>query len=281
MRPTPPAAPKSLLKIMSGRDRRRGVLLASIALAAAALLPAPQAFAYRPFEGTDAGVAALHKLEVEMAPLQYLRIGDERFLASPEVNVTYGAGSGFEFGAEARRLMLMNPDPDGAKPKIDEARLTAKRLLRPGSAQDKKGWSVAAEGSLLLPSAAQRRLGAGLLLVASQSWEDFALHVNGEVSKTRDGETGRLASLIGEGPSRWGVRPVAEAAWEGDTGEPTLRTLLLGLIWQTRAGLAMDLGYVFGYSDERVAELRLGVTWDRHVSGPRLPPVPLLPKVSR
>jgi hypothetical protein len=262
-----------MLPVRSSSPR---ILAALVLVAGWAALPL-HAFAYRPFEGTDAGVAALHKLEVEFSPLGYLHAGDERFLVSPQLSLTYGAGSQIEFGAEARRLVLMSPDADGAKPQIEDVRLTTKKLLRAGSAQDKRGLSLATEASLLIPTADQRRLGAGLLLVASQSWQDLAFHLNGEMSRTRDGETGRFASLIGEGPSRWGVRPIAEAALEGDQDEPTSHTLLLGVIWQTRAVVAMDLAYVFGYSDARIAEARAGITWNRHVSGPRLPTLPKVP----
>lgn len=240
--------------------------------------PAP-AHAYRPFTGDDAGVAGLHKLEVEFGPIGYLRAGAERQLIGPELAITYGAGSGIEFGAGARRLILMSPDAEGVNPTIDDIEITAKRLLKAGSLQDKEGLSLAAEGAVLIPSSSEHRFGVGLLLVASQSWEDLALHLNGEASKTRDGDAGRFVSLIAEGPARWGVRPVAEAAAERDGEEATVNTLLLGFIWETRSGLAMDLGYTLGYADERLAEFRAGVTWNRHVSGPRLPKLPsLLPK---
>jgi hypothetical protein len=219
-------------------------------------------------------VGALHR--VEFGPLGYRRTCDERQLISPELNIVYGAGSGFEFGAGARRLVLMSPDAEGASPTIDDIEIAAKKLLKAGSVQDKDGLSVAAEGVLLIPSSNEDRFGAGLLLIASQSWEDLALHLNGEASKTRDGDAGRFVSLIAEGPGRWGVRPVAEAAVERAGEEATLHTLLMGFIWETRSGLAMDLAYTLGYADERISEYRAGVTWNRHVSGPRLPKIPPL-----
>lgn len=252
-------------------------MLFIVALAAASLcLSPPLACAYRPFTGTDAGVAALHRLEVEFGPLGYLRTGDERQLIGPELNIVYGAGSGFEFGAGARRLVLMSPDAQDADPRIKDIELTAKKLLKAGSVQDNNGLSIAAEGVLLIPSSREHRFGAGLLLVASQSWENLALHLNGEASKARDGAAGRFAGLIAEGPGRWGVRPVAEAAVERDGEEATAHTLLMGFIWETRSGLAMDLGYTLGYADVRISEYRAGVTWNRHVSGPRLPKIPPL-----
>lgn len=239
--------------------------------AALLLLGTSPARAYRPFIGTDAGVASEDRLEVEFGPLGYTRTGDMRQLIAPEVELTYGAGSGYEFGAGARRLMLMNPDPDGAKPTIDDIELTATRLLRPGSVQDKKGVSLMAEATLLVPASTGDHFGVGLLLAASRIWADLALHLNGEVSRTREGDEGRFASLIAEGPDAWNVRPVAEASLEREGEETALRSLLLGVIWQTRNGLAMDFAFRTGYADERLSEFRSGITWNRHVSGPRMP----------
>jgi hypothetical protein len=257
-------------------------VLFTVALAAVSLFLRPSlACAYRPFTGTDAGVATLDKLEVEFGPLGYLRTGSERQLISPELNIVYGAGSGFEFGAGARRLVLMSPDAQDAHPRIDDIEIAAKKLLKAGSVQDKAGLSVAAEGVLLIPSSREHRFGAGLLLVASQSWENLALHLNGEASRTREGDAGRFVSLIAEGPGLWGVRPVSEAAVERVGEESTLHTLLMGFIWETRSGLAMDLGYTLGYADVRISEYRAGVTWNRHVSGPKLPRIPPLIHKSR
>jgi hypothetical protein len=78
---------------------RTGALASAIAL----MLILPEcAQAYRPFSGTDASVAEPRQLETEVGPLGYERVGEERLLVIPELEVTYGAGSGFEFGIEGR-----------------------------------------------------------------------------------------------------------------------------------------------------------------------------------
>jgi hypothetical protein len=235
------------------------------------LMSSPPAWAYRPFAGTDAGVAAVNKLEVEFGPMGYSRFGEERLLIAPELELTYGAGSGWEFAMEARGLTRMSPDPDAVKPTIDDIQLEVGRLLRAGSLQDKHGLSMLVEGDLLVPSTTRQRLGAGLLLAGSQAWQDAALHLSGGISKTPDRDSARFASLIAEGPDRWEVRPVAEASLEGEVGGTTLQSLLMGFIWQTKTGLAMDFAFRKGYSDQRLAEYRSGITWNRHVSGPRIP----------
>ena len=247
----------------------RFAVLFIAALAGGLLIPAP-ARAYRPFDGTDAGVASTRRLEVEFGPLGYVRTGSERLLVSPALNLTYGAGSGFEFGVEATRLMLMSPDADGAEQKIDDVELTAKKVLKNGSVQDKEGVSAALEGMLLLPTTDERKTGAGVQLSVSRSWEDLALHLNGQASRNRAGDNGRFASLIAEGPGWWGVRPVGELSWKREGDAPIFRAVLLGVIWQTRNGLAMDFAIRTGYADEHEVELRSGVTWNRHVSGPKI-----------
>jgi len=143
--------------------------------------------------------------------------------------------------------------------------------LRAGTLQDKGGLSVLVEGDLLVPSTTRQKLGAGLLLAGSQAWQDCRASSLRRNLETPDRDTARFASLIVEGPDRWEIRPVAEASLEGDLGETTLRALLMGLIWQTKTGLAMDFAFRMGYSDQRLVEYRSGITWNRHVSGPRMP----------
>jgi hypothetical protein len=56
------------------------------ALAAAAVLAgwSGAALAYRPFDGSDAAVAATGEIEIELGPVEYLREGAERTLFAPD-----------------------------------------------------------------------------------------------------------------------------------------------------------------------------------------------------
>src|SRR5437763_13726549 len=59
-------------------NRSAAIILACIAVA----LPRP-AFAYRPFDSTDAAVAAEGEMELELGPLGFLKTGADRFLVTP------------------------------------------------------------------------------------------------------------------------------------------------------------------------------------------------------
>ena len=60
------------------------------------------AFAYRPFDGTDAAVADPGEVEVELGPLGYLREGSERTLIAPALTLNYGITQGWEAVVEGQ-----------------------------------------------------------------------------------------------------------------------------------------------------------------------------------
>ena len=55
-------------------------IAAGIFFLCAALAMPPLAFAYRPFDSTDAAVAAKGEVELELGPLGFLKTGPDRFL---------------------------------------------------------------------------------------------------------------------------------------------------------------------------------------------------------
>jgi hypothetical protein len=245
--------------------------LVTLSLACALLVSSThRAWAYRPFDGTDAGVAAQRTLEIELGPLEYARAGDERRLIVPSLALTYGMGSGIEVGVAGRRWLLMSPDADGVKPAFDDIEASVSKLVRVGSNQDKSGVSIASEATLLFPGSGEKRFGQGFEVVASDSWDPLTLHLNAAIANTRTGAFGRFASAILEGPDYMHVRPVAELTWERAGEDPISRGLLLGLIWTTRTGLTVDFGVRTTKSDVDETEIRSGITWNRHVHGPRL-----------
>src|SRR6266403_2121172 len=79
-----------------------GRTVAAVASSALAILWCNDASAYRPFDGTDAAVAELDNIEIELGPAEYVRQGDERMLIAPNVRVNYGFAKGWEAVLEGK-----------------------------------------------------------------------------------------------------------------------------------------------------------------------------------
>jgi hypothetical protein len=88
----------------------------------------------------------------------------------------------------------------------------------------------------------------------------MSVHVNGALLTTHDHTLGGVAGAIVEGPSRWTIRPVAEAVLEENEGRTV--SALVGGIWQVRKNLALDAGWRIARADgATLRELRAGFTW--------------------
>ena len=71
---------------------------------------------------------------------------------------------------------------------------------------------------------------------------------------------GAVAGAIVEGPSRWAIRPVAEAVLNQDVD----RTVsgLVGGIWQVHHNLSLDAGWRIARTNgDTLREFRAGFTW--------------------
>jgi hypothetical protein len=94
----------------------------------------------------------------------------------------------------------------------------------------------------------------------SQRWSAVTVHVNGTLLITHEHTVGGSAGAIVEGPSKWLVRPVAEAVVEQDAGRT--RSGVVGAIWQVRHGLSVDAGWRVARADgATLREFRAGFTW--------------------
>jgi hypothetical protein len=219
--------------------------------------------AYRPFDGTDADVAAARELEFEVGPLNYERQNAENLLIVPALVLNYGFAPRWEAVLEGRNRW---PVQRSSRPEVEDVALSVKSLLREGSLQGQSGLSIAIETGVLLP-ASERRFGVQLAGIASLSSPALTLHFNlGNALLTSLDDT-VTASLIVEGPLAWRVRPVGEALVERDFAEPSVEhgfgvSELAGLIVSSGDELSFDLAYrhyhARGVKDEQV---RAGFTW--------------------
>ncbi len=227
--------------------------------------------AYRPFDSTDAGVAAKGELELEIGPLGYLAQGPDKALVAPGVVVNWGFAERWEGVLEARTLVELGNEVDESRLRVEDTALSLKGVLREGSLQEKPGVSVATELGALLPTiGGESGGGAEAALIVSRRWRDLTVHVNGAAGWTRAHTPALFGGVILEGHDAWAVRPVAEVFFERERDLPTTVSGLVGTIWRVADGLSFDAAVRFARAGGvSTTELRLGLTWAFSVGIPR------------
>jgi hypothetical protein len=218
------------------------------------------AFAYRPFDGTDAAVAEPGEVEVELQPAGPKHEGASQTLIAPHTVLNFGLSEGWEAVFEGQGETPLSPS--GAT-NLTTAGAFLKHVVVPGSLQGKSGPSIATEFGVLLPdSSGDSGVGASLASIVSQRWDWGTIHFNTEAALTRDHHADVFVGTIVEGPSKWKVRPVAEFFYEREFGQEETVSGLVGLIWQASDKLAFDVAFRHALTNRRpVNEIRAGVTF--------------------
>src|ERR1700682_1392070 len=218
------------------------------------------AWAYRPFDGTDAAVAAPGELEIELQPAGRLHEGGNTTLVAPATVINYGLSEGWEAVFEGQGQTPLSPSGPTS---LTAAGAFLKHVLQPGSLQDKTGPSVATEFGVLLPdSTGSSGVGASLAGIVSQRWDWGTVHLNAETALTRDHHADVFLGAIVEGPSTWTVRPVAEIFYENDLGKEQTFSGLVGLIYRVRDNLSFDVAIRHALTGGHPAnEIRAGMTF--------------------
>ena len=245
------------------RSGRAAALLVMVALPARA---------YRPFNSTDAAVADVGKVEIELGPLGFIEEGPDRFVVAPSVILNWGVAQDWEVVLEGRHFVrLGSGDAQAPRLRVDDNAFSLKKVLREGVLQEKTGPSVAAEASVLLPAIhGDDGVGAEATLIASERWEAATVHLNGAVAWTRAHAPGAFAGLIVEGHDAWTLRPVAEVLVEGERDVPVSVSGLVGAIWRLSEELSIDGGLRLARSGgANTTEIRAGLTWSFGVGFPR------------
>jgi hypothetical protein len=233
-----------------------------ILLCLVALLVTHPAYAYRPFNSTDAAVADRAEMEIECGPFGYVVDAEGRFLVVPSFILNFGIAEGWEIVLEGRNFLRVQPIDAEQRSTLRDTALSVKGILRQGSLQENHtGPSVGLEVGLLLPGiGTDPGVGASFAGIVSQRWSAMTVHVNGAMLMTHEHTLGAVAGAIVEGPSRWTVRPVAEVVLEQDDGRTV--SSVVGAIWQVRKGLSLDLGWRVARADgATLREVRAGFTW--------------------
>ncbi|HEY0722492.1 MAG TPA: hypothetical protein VGD41_00565, partial [Pyrinomonadaceae bacterium] len=154
--------------------------IAGLCLVATAATPA---FAFRPFDGTDAAVADPGKMEVELQPAGGLHDESGTTLIAPATRFNFGLTEGWEGVLEG---LVQTPLSPSGPSSLTAAGAFLKGVVRPGSLQDKAGPSVATEFGVLLPdSIGETGFGASAAWIVSQRWDWGAIHLNAATTLTR------------------------------------------------------------------------------------------------
>ena len=121
----------------SVRSRRR--LFACALLVLGATVWCGRASAYRPFDGTDAAVADLGQLEIELGLFGLLWQQANKTLIAPAAIVNYGFAKNWELVLQGQlETPLSSSDPSS----FTMAGAFLKGVLRPGSLQEKTGLRI-------------------------------------------------------------------------------------------------------------------------------------------
>jgi hypothetical protein len=244
----------------SSKSRFLERLVSETVIAVCLIACSGPAWAYRPFDGTDAAVAAPGEVEIELQPAGRLREGGSTTVIAPATVINYGFSGGWEAVFEGQGQTPLSPSGPTS---LTAAGAFLKHVLQPGSLQDKAGPSVATEFGVLLPdSTGSSGVGASLAGIVSQRWDWGTIHLNAATALTRDHHADVFLGGIIEGPSKWSVRPVAEFFYENEFGKAETISGLIGLIWRVRDNLSFDVGLRHALTNGHpVNEVRAGLTF--------------------
>ena|SRR5689334_8777188 len=217
------------------------------------------AFAYRPFDGTDAAVADPGEIEIEFQPAGVLGSNGQKMLVAPATVFNFGLVKNWEAVFEGR---LERPLSEPGPASLTDAGAFLKYVILPGVLQDRPGPSIATEFGVLLPdSVGDSHLGASIATIISQRWDWGTAHLNIAGALTRDQRPDIFTGIILEGPHKWTVRPVAEFFYEEEFGQAHTMSALIGAIWQVKDNLSFDVGFRHALvNSTHVNELRAGLT---------------------
>jgi hypothetical protein len=244
------------------------------AAAVAICLFAWPAAAYRPFDGTDAAVAAVNEVEVELEPVGRLQTGSQSTLIAPGVVYNWGFAERWELVVQGQ--MLTPISPSGGPASLAATSAFLKYVVQPGVLQGQSGLSIATEFGPLLPGInADPGVGFSWAGIVSQRWDWGTAHLNVQTVLTRDHHGEGFLGVILEGPSTWKVRPVFEIFYDKIWTQTETRSVLIGAIWQVENDLSLDAAFRYALvNGHPVNEIRAGLTFAFKTESDKTPTKP-------
>jgi hypothetical protein len=254
---------------MDGADR---FVLASFrrlplaALVVVSITAASNAWAFRPFDGTDADVAALGDFELELGPVHWYSQNGAHYAIMPATVLNLGYLPGWELVVDFQNFVGIDTLPGQSRDQLLDTDVLTKAVLLPGVLQGVgRGPSVAMEFGPLLPEVnSQKGFGASCNLLVSERLGGVTVHVNNWVQLTRESlHVDWFEGAIIEGDVDAPVRPVSEWFVEHEfVANVTTFSGLVGAIWRAGDGLDFDMGLrEASVGGQRASEVRLGLTW--------------------
>lgn len=231
------------------------------------------AAAYRPFDGTDAAVAGLNEVEVELEPVGWLRTGPQSSLVAPGVVFNYGFAERWEVVLQSQ---MLTPITGGGQVSLAATGAFLKWVVQPGVLQGQTGPSIAMEFGPLLPGInAEPGVGLSWAGIVSQRWDWGTANFNVEANLTRDQHGEAFLDVILEGPWTWKVRPVFETFYDKVWTQTETRSVLIGAIWQVDHDLSLDAAFRYALvNGHPVNEIRAGLTFAFKEEGDKTPMKP-------
>jgi hypothetical protein len=235
----------------------------------AGIISPGRCWAYRPFISTDAAVADPKEVEIELGYFTLERDKDENAFVIPRLVFNYGLFRNWEAVAE----FAIRRGPDADINVIDPA-VSLKGVVKEGVLQDKEGFGIAVEASLLLPSteAGERKFGFEAIGILSDKLGPFTFHINGGLGVERStADLVGIWGVIGELPVATGVRLVGEVNGAKPRREDLQTSGLLGAIWQPwpSKNVWLDTGVRRGFTGNVPDwEFTFGITFGFSVLSP-------------
>ena len=235
----------------------------------AELLCSSRAEAYRPFDGTDADVAAIGSFELEMGPANWYTRAGKNYVIAPATVLNLGILSDTELVVNFQNFVALGALEGRPRAALLDTDILIKSVVREGILQEKSGASVALEAGPLTPEInGTNAFGASADLIVSYRWDFGTVHFNEWPQYSRQHNPDLFSGVILEGPHNWIIRPVAEFFYEKEFNADQTVSGLIGAIFSPRESFVLDLG-VRGarIGNENVGEIRLGFTWALQVWG--------------
>jgi hypothetical protein len=225
------------------------------AIATIALLTGDLAWAYRPYDSTDADVAEI-ELELGWQEADF----DAQSADGIRAVFSRGIGEDREIVIEGGWLRMRSSGDNRAS--FEGAGAFVKQVHRRGSLQGASGWSLASECGALIPTRGEDA-GAGgeCSLVASHYVSVLAIHLNAGLAYETDHRWSRFAGLIIEAAGRRRFKPGIEVTHEQSEGSSEF-SALAAMSWSVTNACAFDIAHRWRLqpsSDSR--EWRMGLTW--------------------